>query len=53
MYKYEAGKAKFDEAMLEAQANMVGDYSEAFWAADAARMATLARNLAGSGLYGL
>lgn len=53
MYKYEAGKSKFNESMLEAQANMIGDYSEALWKADAARMATLAKNLAGGGLYAL
>ena len=52
MYKYEAGKAKFGEAMLEAQANMVGDYSEALWTSNAARKALLAKNMAGSGLYG-
>ncbi|HYI64047.1 MAG TPA: DUF4157 domain-containing protein [Allosphingosinicella sp.] len=53
MYRYDAGKAKFGGAMLEAQANMVGDYSEALWAANAARIALLAKNMAGSGLYGL
>jgi uncharacterized protein DUF4157 len=53
MYKYEAGKTKFGGAMLEAQATMIGDYSEALWKGDSARMATLAKNLAGGGLYGL
>ena len=53
MYRYEAGKAKFGEAMLEAQANMVGDYSEAIWSANAARIAQLAKNMAGSGFYSL
>lgn len=53
MYKYEAGKTKFGGAMLEAQANMIGDYSEALWKGDSVRMATLAKNLAGGGLYGL
>ena len=53
MYKYKPGTDRFDEAMLEAQAEMVGDYSDAVWRNDAARAATLARNLAGSGLYGL
>ena len=53
MYKYEAGKTRFGEAMLEAQANMVGDYSEAVWAPNETRKAQLAKNMAGSGLYGL
>ncbi len=53
MYKYEKGKTRFAEAMLEAQANMIGDYSEAQWAGNATGKATIARNLAGSGLYGL
>ena len=53
MYKYEAGKTRFNEAMLEAQANMVGDYSEVLWAPNASRKALLAKNMAGSGLYGL
>lgn len=53
MYKYKKGETKFGEAMLEAQANMIGDYSEAVWKPDEARRVELARNLAGSGLYGL
>jgi uncharacterized protein DUF4157 len=53
MYKYTKGVTKFDEAMLEAQANMIGDYSEALWAGNEAGKATIARNVAGSGLYGL
>ena len=53
MYKYVAGKTRFNDAMLEAQANMVGDYSEALWAANAAKKALLAKNLAGSGIYAL
>jgi hypothetical protein len=57
MYRYDQGKTKFGGAMLEAQANMVGDYSAALWspasAAQAALLAKLAVNMAGSGLYGL
>ena len=53
MYVYVPGATPFGGAMLEAQAEMIGDYSEALWRGDAARMATLAKNLAGSGLYGL
>jgi len=53
MYKYVQGKDPFRTAMLEAQANMVGDYSEALWSTNAAQLAKLARNMAGSGLYGL
>jgi hypothetical protein len=53
MYKYVAGETGFGEAMLEAQANMIGDYSEALWAGKSARKAELAKNLAGAGLYGL
>jgi hypothetical protein len=53
MYDYTAGSAKFGDALLEAQAEMVCDYSEALWAGDATRKALLAKNLAGSGLYGL
>jgi hypothetical protein len=53
MYVYKKGETRFGEAMLEAQANMVGDYSEALWAGDEPRKARLAGNLAGSGIYGL
>jgi len=53
MYKYREGSDSFGRAMLEAQAEMVADYSEAVWNADAARTASIARNLAGGGLYGL
>jgi hypothetical protein len=53
MYKYEEGKTKFTGAMLEAQADMVGDYSEAVWGKKAGRIALLGKNMAGSGLYGL
>lgn len=53
MYKYELGKTKFGEAMLEAQANMIQHYSEALWAGQETRKAEVAKNLAGGGLYGL
>lgn len=48
MYLYKAA-TRFDEAMLEAQAQMVGDYHSA----KAAAKARIAENLKGSGLYGL
>ncbi|HYE28871.1 MAG TPA: hypothetical protein VEA61_11665 [Allosphingosinicella sp.] len=53
MYQYTEGESKFAEAMLEAQAQMVGDYYEAKAQGNASRTARLARNLAGSGLYEL
>jgi hypothetical protein len=53
MYKYVEGETKFTGAMLEAQAQMVGDYYKAKAEGNAARTARLARNLAGSGFYGL
>jgi len=53
MYRYDEGKTKFGGAMLEAQAAMVGDYSEALWSGNAARIALLGKNMTGSGLYGL
>ncbi|HMG45923.1 MAG TPA: hypothetical protein VK614_00485 [Allosphingosinicella sp.] len=53
MYKYEAGKTLFNDAGLEAQAQMVEDYSSALWGKNAAKTALLAKNLAGSGVYGL
>jgi hypothetical protein len=53
MYNYAAGTAKFGEAMIEAQAEMVCDYGEAQWSGNEARRALLAENLAGSGVYGL
>ena len=52
MYRY-GDKEKFKDAMLEAQAQMVGDYGEAVWAKNAARRDKIAVNLAGSGLFGL
>jgi hypothetical protein len=53
MYKYVLGRSRFGSAMLEAQATMVEDYGEAIWSGNAARMALIGTNLAGSGLYGL
>jgi hypothetical protein len=53
MYKFEAGKTAFKGAMLEAQASMVEHYSVALWRGDAGQTARLAKNLAGSGFYGL
>ena len=53
MYDYAEGSAKFGNAMLEAQAQMVCDYSEALWGGNGPRTALLARNLAASGVYGL
>lgn len=53
MYRYAPGETRFAEAMLEAQAEMVADYGEALRRGLEARAATLASNLAGSGLYGL
>ena len=53
MYDYVAGADRFEDAMLEAQAEMVCDYAEALWTGNEARRNQLAANLAGSGLYGL
>ena len=52
MYKYSEA-TKFNDAMLEAQAQIVGDYHRAKTDGNAAAAARLAKNLAGSGLYGL
>jgi hypothetical protein len=53
MYEYEQGRTPYRGARLEAQAEMAGNYAEAKADGDAARMALIARNLAGSGLFGL
>ena len=53
MYNYVPGVTKFGDAMIEAQAEMVCDYAEAMWIGNGARQIQLAKNLAGSGLYGL
>ena len=53
LYSYVPGETRFGEATLEAQAQMAGDYSIARWRGDEEALRRLARNLAGSGLYGL
>ncbi len=53
MYDYEQGKTPFKGARLEAQAEMAGNYAEAKAEGDAAKMALIAKNLGGSGLFGL
>ena len=53
MYEYEQGKTPFRRARLEAQAEMAGNYAEASADGDIAKMALIAQNLAGSGLFGL
>lgn len=53
LYKYKAGEELFTGAKLEAQAQMVEDYSRALWGKNPTRTAMLAKNLAGSGVYGL
>ena len=54
MYVYKKGTDAFGEAMLEAQAQMVGDYCAALANPKAAADRTaLKKNLAASGLYGL
>lgn len=53
MYNYEQGKTPFKGAMLEAQAEMAGNYAEAKAEGDAAKMALIAMNLKGTGLFGL
>jgi len=53
MYRYEQGRTAFRGAMLEAQAEMAGNYAEAKAEGDGARTALIARNLSGSGLFGL
>ena len=53
MYEYEQGGTAFRGAMLEAQAEMAGNYAEAKAEGDSAKMSVIAKNLAGSGLFGL
>lgn len=53
MYRYAHGTDRFGKAMLEAQAEMVADYSVALWRGNAAQRAIFAKNMKGSGLYGL
>ncbi len=51
MYEYD-DSTRFPKAKLEAQAQMVGHYCEALVSGNEDRKAKLARNLAGSGIYG-
>ena len=53
MYEYEQGGTAFRGAMLEAQAEMAGNYAEAKAEGDSAKMSVIAKNLAGSELFGL
>lgn len=53
MYPYKHGETRFADAMIEQQAEMVADYSVAVWSRKAPDIAVFARNMAGSGLYGL
>lgn len=52
MYKY-TDQTSFDAAMLEAQAQMIGDYHKASSTGNASAKARIARNLKGSGIWGL
>ena len=52
MYDY-SKVTRFDDAMLEAQAQMVGHYYKFKAEGNATQTAALAKKLAGSGLYGL
>lgn len=51
MYRYERGATPFGEAMLEAQAQMAGDYRWVTITRDEREKASIARNLAGSGFF--
>jgi hypothetical protein len=53
MYDYAPGETRFEGAMIEQQAEMVGDYSHARWNGPADREALLRNNLADSGIYQL
>jgi type VI secretion system secreted protein VgrG len=53
LYAYETGKTAFSDARLEAQAQMVQDYFDVRAGGDTIKLAEIARNLAGSGFYGL
>jgi hypothetical protein len=53
MYKYTQGTDPFGKAMLEAQAEMIADYSTALWSANPTQLGKVAKNMKGSGLYGL
>lgn len=51
MYKYERGATLFGEAMLEAQAEMAGDYRWVTLTGDEQQETLIGRSLAGSGLF--
>jgi hypothetical protein len=51
MYKYDRGVTPFAKAMLEAQAQMAGDYRWVTMTQDKDQEALIAKNLAGSGLF--
>ena len=53
MYRYEPGVTRFEEAMLEAQAQMVGEYLRAKLEGARERETAIALSLAGTGFYGL
>lgn len=53
MYFYDEGTTPFTGARLEAQAQMVDDYCRARLVGDVPRQTRLARNLRGSGFWGL
>ncbi len=53
MYDYEQGITPFKTGLLEQQAEMAGNYAEARAEGDAGKMALIAKNLAGSSLFGL
>lgn len=53
LYVYEIGKTAFPDARLEAQAQMVQDYYDVRAGGDKIKLEQIARNLAGSGFYGL
>lgn len=53
MYPYTHGETRFADAMIEQQAEMVADYSVAVWSRNGPNIALFARNMGGSGLYGL
>jgi len=52
LYAYVTGETPFGGATLEAQAEMVGDYQGAMLSGDEAGARWIAKNLAGSGLFG-
>jgi hypothetical protein len=53
LYEYMPGVTKFADATLEAQAEMVSHYKRAMLGGDAEELERVARNLVGTGFYGL